>query len=502
VIVRTLIRLFLSTCLVLLPAAADDLSDLRERLASQQKQIEELQRTLAAQQKLIEALAQKPAATAVQPAAATQPLKPVELAGDGKPFSPLSFRIGGADFTPGGYANLMGIYRSTNVGSGPGTSFGGIPFENTAAGNLSESRLTAQSSRVTLTVSAKTGKQSVTGYVEADFQGSLPSNAHVSTNANTMRMRLYWLQVRRDKWEILGGQSWSLLTPNRTGLSPRPSDILYTNNLDSNYQVGLTFTRAAQFRLVYHANKRWNAGFALENPQQYIGNATTVPSFYNGQLDNGSLTTAPNTHPDLIAKAAYDNTVAGRKVHFEAAGLFRTFRVFRPAGGKSTARGFGGSVAMNFDLAKNVRFVLSSFHSQGGGRFIYGLGPDVVVGPDGRLSPVHASSGLAGLEIQATPKDSLYAYYGGAYFSRNFSVSAPGQFIGFGFPGSSSSANRSLQEPTFGYTRTFWKNPNYGAIQWMGQYSYVTRSPWSVAAGAPANARTHMVFTNFRFVLP
>lgn len=500
-IMRTLFRFLLLTALVLLPAAADDLSDLRERLAAQQKQIDELQKALAEQHKLIEALSRQQTAQAA-PAPAAQPLKPVELAADGKPFSPLSFRIGGADFTPGGYVNLMSIYRSTNIGSGPGTSFGSIPFSNTAAGRLSESRFTAQSSRVMLTVSTKTGKQTVTGYIEADFQGSLPSSAHVSTNSNTMRMRLYWLQMQRGKWEVLGGQSWSLLTPNRTGLSPRPSDILYTNNLDSNYQVGLAFTRAAQFRLVYHANKRWTAGLALENPQQYIGSATTVPSFYNGQFDNGSNTAAPNTHPDVIAKVAYDNTLAGRAVHVEAAGLFRTFRAFREAGGVSAAHGFGGSLNTNFEIAKRVRLVLSTFHSQGGGRFIYGLGPDVVIGPEGKLSPVHASSGIAGVEVQATPKDSLYAYYGGAYFARNFAVSAAGQFVGFGFPGSSTSANRSLQEATFGYTRTFWKNSNYGAVQVMGQYSYLTRSPWSVPAGAPGNALTHMVFTNFRYVLP
>ena len=496
---RTLTRLLLLTSLILLPAAADDLSELRARLAVQQKQIEELQKTLADQQKTIEALAQKP--VAAQPAAA-QTAKPAELAGDGKPISPLSFRIGGADFTPGGFMDFTAVFRSTNVGSGIGTSFGGVPFKNAAAGQLTETRFSAQNSRVALKVTAKPGKQSVTGYLEADFGGALPANGNVTSNSNSMRMRLYWVQVLRDKWEILGGQSWSMLTPNRVGISPTPSDIFYSQVVDTNYQVGLTWTRAPQFRVVYHANKNWTVGFALENPQQYIGSATTVPSYYASQFDNAASTATPNAHPDLIAKVAYDEKVGGRAMHVEAVGLFRTFRDYRPTGGHSSAHGFGGSLNMSLELTKSLRLIATSYHSQGGGRYIMGLGPDVVVGPDGSLSPVHSSSGVAGFEIQASPKDQIYMYYGGAYFSRNYSVSAPGQFVGFGFPGSSTSANRSIQEATFGYTRTFWKNPNYGAIQLMGQYSYVTRSPWAVPGGAPANARTNILYGNLRYVLP
>src|SRR5262249_54864972 len=37
--------------------------------------------------------------------------------------SPLSFRIGGADFIPGGFLDLTYFWRSTNVGSGYGTNF-------------------------------------------------------------------------------------------------------------------------------------------------------------------------------------------------------------------------------------------------------------------------------------------------------------------------------------------------------------------------------------------
>jgi hypothetical protein len=157
---------------------------------------------------------------------------------------------------------------------------------------------------------------------------------------------------------------------------------------------------------------------------------------------------------------------------------------------------------MSLELAKNFRFILTSFHSQGGGRYIFGLGPDAVVGPDGSVSPVHSSAGIGGFEFQSDPNSQWYAYYGGAYFSRNFTVTAPNQFLGFGFPGSSAGANRQVQEFTIGYTRTFWKNPNYGALQWMTQYSYVTRAPWSIAVGTPSAAHTHMLYLNLRYALP
>ncbi|MGA2325661.1 MAG: hypothetical protein ABSH05_05180 [Bryobacteraceae bacterium] len=487
--------LFLA-CFLLCPlAAADDLAGLREQLARQQEQIEQLRAALAEQQKLLEALAQKP------PAAPATPAKPL-LAGDGKPVSPLSFRIGGADFTPGGFMDFTSVFRSTNVGSGIGTSFGSLPFGNTAAGQLTETRFSAQNSRLTLKVSAKTGQEAVTGYLEMDFLGTLPNNGFVTSNSLGPRMRQYWVQVLRGKWEVLGGQAWTMLTPNRAGISSLPGDIFSSQDVDTNYQAGLIWARAAQFRLIYHGNKNWTAGLSLENPEQYVGTSVTLPSsYYASQFDTTAATTTPNMHPDIIAKIAADGHAGSRAMHLEAAGLLRTFRSLRQAGGTSHAVGAGGSLNMNLELAKNFRFLLNTFYSDGGGRYIFGLGPDAIVRADGAVSPVHAASGIAGFEFLSDPRTAWYTYYGGAYFSRNCTVGSPGQFFGFGCPGSSN-ANREIQELTFGFNRTFWKNPNYGALQWMSQYSYVTRSPWAVAAGSPANAHTHMVFTNLRYVLP
>ena len=62
--------------------------------------------------------------------------------------------------------------------------------------------------------------------------------------------------------------------------------------------------------------------------------------------------------------------------------------------------------------------------------------------------------------------------------------------------------NRTIQEVTVGFNQTFWRDPKYGALNLMGQYSYLTRNPWSVAPGNPINAKLNIVFLNLRYTLP
>jgi hypothetical protein len=140
------------------------------------------------------------------------------------------------------------------------------------------------------------------------------------------------------------------------------------------------------------------------------------------------------------------------------------------------------------------------------------MGPDAVAlptaaGTDVALSLVHSYSGIVGFEWQATPEHMFYGYYGAAYFGRDFALDTsagakPGTFVGFGGPNSANSNNRDIQEPTLGWIETFWKKPQYGALQLITQVSYLTRSPWFVAAGAPKNAHLVMPWVDLRFVFP
>jgi hypothetical protein len=275
----------------------------------------------------------------------------------------------------------------------------------------------------------------------------------------------------------------------------------------------MVWSRNPQFRFIVHPSNAVAVGVSFESPEQYIGGSggggvVTLPSTlagaYASQLNSGGTTlTVPNARPDIIGKIAFDKIISGRHHHIEAAGLFRTFKAYNPLNNNIyQSHGYGGSLNLNLELAKKLHVVSNNFLSAGGGRWIFGLAPDLIVRCDGSLSPVHANSTLNGFEYQFK-KSLLYAYWGAVYIRSN-TVWDPAakNWIGYGYPGSGNGQNRLIQEPSFGLTQTFWKDPKYGALQMMLQYSYVSRDPWFVGAGQPAKAHAHMVFTDLRYVLP
>lgn len=533
---------------------------LKKQIEVQQKQIEQLQRSLTEQQHELDQLTareklQPPSAQPMAPnAAATsvqaQPAQSIQLDPLGKtnskplvattgqpplvassvpgangpdglqaepnpaiPNSPVPaepLKIGNATLTPVGFVDATAFFRSRNLGSGIGASFGSLPFSNTTAGQLSETRLTIQNSRFGLQYDSQFNDNKVRGYMETDFLGAQPANAFVTSNSDSLRLRLYWVDVTHGKFEFLGGQSWSLLTPGRNGISPMPSDIFYTQDMDTNYQVGLTWSRQLQFRFVYHASPAVTAALSLEDPEQFVGAGVTLPPLLPAmanEVDNNANTATPNVFPDVIGKLAFDPKVGGKHMHIEFAGLLSTFKTYNPTtSAKATAEGGGGSFNFNLELFKNFHLVESSFYSSGGGRYIYGLAPDFIIRDDGSPSLVQVDSGIGGFEYQATPKTMFYGYYGGAYIGRNsaLALTSKGTYspVGYGYTGSSSSNNRAIQEGTFGIIQTFWKNPHYGALQLITQYSYLTRAPWYVAPGSPKNANLSEAYADIRYVLP
>ena len=528
-------------------AVESELQDLRNLVQSQSEELHDLRNRLAAVEAAGSASKEAPAPATASPAGLIQPSATTAMSaasmtpttavqGVGRSSneskSPLSFKIGSADFTPGGFLDFTTFFRSTNVGSGIATAFGSIPFSNQLPqARLSETRLSAQYSRLSLKVDTHlSDSTAITGYVETDFLGFQPANAYQTANSDSLRLRVYWADVRHGKWEVLGGQAWSLLTPNRVGLSPLTPDLFYTLDEDPNFQVGLTWARQPQFRVVYHPTSNWAIGVSLENPQQFVPGSVVFPStFFSTQFDNGSGSTTapssatntavPNLHPDIIVKTAFDAHPAGHSLHIEAAGLLRSFRVLNnlttPAT-TNTITGGGGSLNLNYEVIHNLRLIANSFYSYGGGRYIFGMGPDVIVKPDGTLSGIHAGSGIGGFEYQATSRYMFYGYYGGAYFQRNFgslpatptsSCDGVSGFtcVGFGFPGSANTSNRAIQEGTFGIIPTLWSNENYGRLQIISQYSYLIRSPWSILSASgpnPKNAHTNMVYFGLRYILP
>jgi hypothetical protein len=319
-----------------------------------------------------------------------------------------------------------------------------------------------------------------------------------------------------------------------------PADVFNTQDMDTNYNVGLTWERTAQFRFILHPSNKVAVGFGIENPQQYTGNAVTFPTtpiaFNATQVNIGTSLNStalgaasgqvaaatnplatPDVAPDLIAKIAVDPNPAGHAIHLEAYGLFRTFRINTFNGttnlGNTTIHGAAGSFNSNFEIFKNFKIFETAFYSSGGGREIGNTNvPDFIVTPAPNatstlgLSPVHSDAGILGLEYQTTPKFMVYGYYGYVYIGRNYSLTGCGTggktFCGYGFPGSSNSNDRNVQEPTIGFIPTFWRNPNYGALSLITQFSYLSRAPWVVAKGAPKNAHLGMAYIDLRYTLP
>jgi hypothetical protein len=537
-------------------AIESELQDLRSLVQSQMQELESQRAALKAQQLKMEALEEKlhtkpsepmsipvaapasisEATPAVAIGATPRTLSAVAsmpaqgAAAEEKP-SPLYFKIGAAEFYPLGFMDMMGVYRTTNLG-GIGTNFGSIAFNSTVpTGRLSEFRFSTQNSRIGLRTHAKFGDADVTGYLEADFLGFLAPNGEVTSNSNSLRTRLYWVHYRRGKIEFLGGQSWSFLTPNRTGLGALPAELFYSQDVDTNYQLGLTWARQTSFRVILHPTNNWAIGVSIENPEQTLPGSVVLPPGVNpgyatssnlGQLDTNSGNTSnpvaanninvPNLHPDVIVKAAFDAKPGGHQVHFDFAGLFRSFKVVdllqttnAANTVTSTIRGGGGAATVNIELVKNFRVIGTGFYSYGGGRYIASTGgPDLIVRADGTLSGIHSGSGIGGFEWTPNPKTVIYGYYSGAYFNKNTGLTGTGTVpnIGYGNPASpSSSANRYIYEPTFGIHYMMWRNPNYGDLRIMTQYSYVSRTPWVVGSG-PHTAHNSMVYIDLRYDLP
>jgi len=519
---------------------ATELKTLREALMQTQKQVAAQQReieTLKAQSNAGslsssnrpspaegEASAPDPASASIQPAsvhsAAYVRQQPTQQDQEKAQSPAQGFKIGDAVLTPGGFVDFENIFRTTNTQSNIATSFASIPFSNTPQGNISEFRTTAQYSRLNLMVKDKFRGAEIIGYVEGDFSGNDAPGVYQSVNPHTNRLRLYFGDSRRGKWEFLGGQTWSWLTPNRTGIGPIPADLAITYNEDQNIGVGLAYTRAAEFRVAYHANEHWAMGVGIETSNQFIGTFVALPAAFTSvgpQFDNGSQIGAANAFPDILSKVTYDRDFSGRHFHAEAAGFVTgAHATVKPVGEGSfkqhLAVGGGGQFAANYELLPKLVLLGNIFWSDGGAHYLVATGPQLVVRPnlagtDISLSMVHAGAASAGIEWRATDKQAFAVYYGADYFGRNFfpdttNTAEPGTIIGYGGPGSPNTNNRAIQQATFDWLQTFWKDPRYGALQSYVQYSYLTRAPWFVAPDAPKNAHLSMVYFGVRYVLP
>lgn len=553
----------------------DEIARLKAALAEQQKQLQALQQMLQNQQQLIEkvtgttapsapvtasdhpilnrSLGDVASLTPVLPAPAPAPSAiPVSIAapkpnpqagstqnaGGGNPCEappdanqvPPYLRIGSVCVVPVGFMDLTPFWRDKNAGSSMGSNFGSVPLNNAANGNLSETKFTLQNSRLGFRVDGDWKGTHFIGYNEFDFNGTGgATNMAVTNGAIVPRLRLYWVDVRKGAVEFLGGQSWSMLTPNRRGLSALPGDLFYGQEIDINYLAGLTWSRQGGARVLLHGwGDKLTWGFSVEQPDQYMGgsaggSAAVLPSALTGlaetQLDNGNslsgspagnYLTYPTLTPDFITKLAIDPS---SRFHFEVGGVLSTFKIAlnqnattgavaiaAPYNIHPTTEGGALLFGINAGITNNFRVISTNFWGDGEGRYMFGQAPDVIVTAAGNLSGVRSGATLDGLE--ATIKNTLlYAYSGTIYIARNAAIDANGKsLVGYGYSGSNQ--NRTIQEITFGFNQTMWRNPRYGAINLMGQYEWLNRELWWNSPTAPKGTHDSTIYLDVRYTLP
>jgi hypothetical protein len=303
-------------------AVQEEIDRLKAQVRLQQEQIDELRKRLDAQQKLLEKappappVATSPPRRLPDPSPSPAPLPAATTLPDSAPAkSPLFFQLGGVTITPTGFIDFSQLWRSKTVTSGLPTNFAAIPFNNTVLGHRRQTLSSAANTRLGFQADTRVYGVDVLGLVEMDFLGYVPNNVATTTNSYGLRLRLAFVDLRKNRWEFLAGQNWSLLTPARKGISPLPDTLFLTQDLDPNIQSGLVWGRVPQVRFVFHASPSVAMGMSFQSGDTYAGGSAgagtiTLPAApapnYFGQIDisteNGNSVPSPNA--DWIGKIA------------------------------------------------------------------------------------------------------------------------------------------------------------------------------------------------------
>ncbi len=439
-----------------------------------------------------------------------------------------SFRLGGVTITLGGFIEGAGIFRTRNEVSDISSNFNGsIPLPQSALYHENEFRGSARQSRISLLAEGNISPaQKLTAYFETDFQGGSPTANQNESNSYNLRLRqAYGTYDNADLGlHVLAGQSWSLLTQQQIGITPRKEEIPLT--IDAQYVVGFNWARQPQVRVVkdFDDHKLW-AGISLEQPQNmtYVnatnGAGTAVGTANYQNPGAGILASTVNystdVAPDIIAKVAYDPGFA----HLEAFGLMRFLhdRVSTLGSGNSNTTLAGGG-----GVAGSVPFLDGKLSLRGSILGGYGIGrygtsqlPDSTLNRAGAPAPVPSIAALVGVVAHPVPTVDLYGYAGTEQAYRTSFVAA-GKGYGYGSPLYSNAgcatelstatctANTSgVVEGTLG---AWWRilHGTYGTAQVGGQYAYVRRDIFRgiVPAGGKGNNGTdeNIFMVSFRYL--
>ncbi len=359
----------------------------------------------------------------------------------------------------------------------------------------------------------------------------------MSSNSYQPRIRnLYGSVDWNDSgWHLLAGQSWSLVTMNAKGISPRNEVIPPT--IEAQYVPGFAWARQPQVRLTkdFDDHQLWVA-VSVENPQTTLGatkvaSGVTVSNPSSGGL--GALTQAPtsqyysgtnyslNQYPDVVGKIAFEPKIADHTLHVEAFGIGRNLynRVAYAAGnavgaavGSSNASTWTGGygAGATFDLVPHLLDVQASGMAGNGiGRYGTSQLPDATLQPNGTLVGLPETMYMAGATLHPMTQLDVYLFGGEEQqTSKTYQIGttiygngngAVASLAGCAIEGGSCSPEtKAISQITGGFWDRLYQGP-FGRVQFGIQYSYTQRQAFADANGLGPKATENMLFTSFRY---
>jgi hypothetical protein len=357
-----------------------------------QRQLKEVQEELARTRRKTEKVEAKVEAA---PARYSAPSPASALVTKGPPPPPPPERV---KVTLGGFLAAETVWRQHNMVNDVGTAFATTPYPFSPLYNEKEFHGSARQSRISLLVEGNIDPyQKLSGYYESDFMGVGNTSNYNQSNSWAARLRHAYFTYDNSGWgfHILAGQTWSLLTQNQVGITPRKENIPLT--IDANYVVGFNYLRQWQIRAVGDVFPGISLGVSVENPAAIVGASTaTAPletggAFASGGIVNGAVVNFVNTGgggdflqnvnvtadqaPDIIEKVAFDPGWG----HYEIYGLQRFFS-------DNTLRCVVGSMRRGLD--RHGRHRRQQDHIR------RGCGRLGVAAPDSEISRIHGQRAI------------------------------------------------------------------------------------------------------------
>ncbi|TQL17203.1 hypothetical protein FBY58_0772 [Zymomonas mobilis] len=436
------------------------------------------------------------------------------------------FNLGPMTFILGGFIDASGLVSNRHIASGTFNSWKSMPFKNNPDYHTANTEASARYTRLSLLMRGTVSPHStISGFVETDFGAGASTTNPYESSSYVIRLRQAYLAYDNNRYNfhVLGGQAWSLLTPNRVGITPRQESVAET--AEASILAGQTWARQWQVRVAKDwFNHRFWAAISIENPATLYDTTGFTNSSGRITMPNGSTTTitsngvgltqpsaySAEVSPDIIGKLAWDPAWG----HYEVVGIMhmphdRVTSVDGTGRNYTVLTGGGGGSMILPLIPKKLELRLAGLVGRGIGHYGAAILPDATLDSEGRPLPLWSMQATAGIMGHVTPRLDLYGYYGIQEAGRSY-FTVNGVPYGYGNPlYNNSGCNTELSSACVGSTKMvseatiggWWRflKGHYGTVQAGVQLAYSTREAWRGTGGSPT---THMseLFLSLRYL--